>query len=110
MAEKPKLPSGQVVNWDYSGSQTVYANIMGFSMSPFDIAITFGHIGVATPTEVEALANVKVLISPEQADNLMKLLTIAVRAFVENNGPLRTIGALNEDSINQQLEASLIKR
>ena len=109
MADKPKLPTGQVVNWDYSKAQTVYANIMGFSMTAFDLTLTFGHIGIASPTEVEASALVKVLISPEQAENLRILLDIAVKAYVENNGPLRTQGGLDIESINAQMEASRIK-
>jgi len=109
MPTKPKLPTGQLVNWDNSNAQIVYANIMGFGLTPFDISLTFGHIGMATPKQVEASASVKVLLSPEQAENLRMLLGIAVKAYVENNGPLRTVGALNVDSVNEQLETSLVR-
>jgi Protein of unknown function (DUF3467) len=107
---KAKLPSGQVVQWKEKEHPTVYANIMGFSLSPFDIGILFGELGESTPTLVNGIPNVKVVVSPEQAANLAKLLNVAIAAYVENYGPLRTAGAINLDDVNAQLEASKVAK
>ncbi len=102
---RPKLPSGQVVKWKEQECPTVYSNIMGFGMTPFDIALNFGEIGESTTTEVIGVPRVKVLLSPEQASNLMQLLGVALKKFTENNGQLRTAGAVNIVEISKQLDA-----
>lgn len=110
-AEKPqtKLPSGQVMKWKEVEYPSVYANIMGFTMSPFDIALILGEIGESTPTEVSATPRVKLLLSPEQAANLMKLLSVALTTYVQNNGQLRPGGAVNLEDVTLQLEALAAK-
>ena len=106
---QPKLPSGQVMKWKEQDYPTVYANLMGFGMSPFDIALVFGEIGDSTVSEVTGIPKVKVLLSPEQAANLAKLLGVAIATYVQNNGQLRTAGAVSLDDINSQLSAQLVK-
>jgi hypothetical protein len=101
----PKLPSGQVVKWKDQEAPHVYANIIGFSMSGFDIHLIFGEIGESTGSEVTAIPKVKVLLSPEQAANTMKLLGVAVENFVDRYGALRTAGAIDLDNIREQVEA-----
>jgi hypothetical protein len=110
MTEKPlpKLPSGQVVKWKEQDHPTVYANIIGFGMSPFDITLIFGEIGDSTPSEVIAIPRVKVFLSPEQAANAVKLLGIALDTYVGNNGPLRTVGAIDPEEIKAQVEAQKV--
>lgn len=110
MAEKPqvKLPTGQVMKWKEQDYPSVYANIMGFSMSPFDISLIFGELGESTPAEVTGIPKVKVLLSPEQALNLVKLLGVAVAAYVEGNGQLRLAGAVDIEEINKQVNAQKI--
>lgn len=103
-----KLPSGQVVKWKEEDYPSVYANIIGFGMSPFDIFVIFGQIGEATPSEVNAIPKVKVFLSPEQALNLLKLLNVAVDAYVGNNGQLRTSGAVNLEDISAQMKAHIV--
>ena len=78
---------------------------MGFAMSPFDISLIFGEIGESTPTEVTGIPKVRVILSPEQASNLLKLLEVAVETYVANNGQLRTSGAVNVAELNKQVEA-----
>lgn len=106
----PKLPGGQVMKWKDQEYPSVYANIMGLGLSPFDISLIFGEIGESTPTEVLATARVKVILSPEQASNLMKLLDAAITTYVQNNGQLRAGGAVNPEEINNQLEAQRNKQ
>jgi len=79
---------------------------MSFSVSPFDISFTLGEIGDATPTVVHAKPKVKILLAPEQAANLMKLLNVALQAYVQNNGVLRLGGAVNLDEVNEQIQAA----
>lgn len=102
---QPKLPSGQVMKWKEQEFPTVYANIMGLGMTPFDMALVFGEVGDSTATEVTGIPKVKILLSPEQASNLMQLLGVALKKFVENNGQLRTAGAVNIVEISKQLDA-----
>src|SRR5260370_29817335 len=88
MTEKPqaKLPSGQVVKWKELDHPSVYANIIGFGMSQFDINLIFGEIGDSTPSQAVAIPKVKVFLTPEQAANTMKLLSVALEAYVAGNG------------------------
>jgi Protein of unknown function (DUF3467) len=104
MANEPKLSTGQVVKWQEREYPIVYSNIMGFSMTAFDISLVFGQVGEATPEEVKGIPQVKVLLSPEQATNLMKLLDISLKAYVEKHGEIRTSGAVNLEHIQRQME------
>jgi hypothetical protein len=112
MTEKPqpKLPSGQSVKWKEQETPTIYANIMGFGMSPFDISLVFGEIAEATVTEVNAIPRVRVTLAPEQAANLVKLLGLAVGSYVENNGQLRTTGAVDLDLLEAQVKAQKVTK
>ena len=73
---------------------TVYSNMMGIGMTPFDIAIVFGEVDHATTDEVLAIPRVKVLLAPEQAANLLQMLGAALTKFSENNGNLRQLGRI----------------
>lgn len=111
MTEKnlPKLPSGQTVKWKDQEHPTVYANLMGFGMTPFDLSIIFGEVGDATPEHVTGIPRVKVLLTPEQASNLATLLGVALSTYVTNNGQLRTSGAVNVEDFTRQLAANKVK-
>ena len=100
---RPKLPGGQIMKWKEQEHPTVYANVMAFGMTPFDIALVFGEIGDSTSTEVTGIPRVKILLAPEQAANLMQLLGVALKTFVENNGQLRTAGAVNLEDVHKQI-------
>jgi hypothetical protein len=104
----PRLPTGQTIKWLEADLITQYANIMALAMTPFDISVTFGEIGIATADEVEAAAKIRIVLSPEQAANLMKLLTIAVGKYTGRNGALRTSGALDEAVFEKSLEENLV--
>lgn len=91
------------MKWKEQEHPVVYANVMGLGMTPFDIALVFGEIGDSTSTEVTGIPRVKILLAPEQAANLMQLLGLALKTFVENNGQLRTSGAVNLEEINKQI-------
>jgi hypothetical protein len=110
MADKtePKLPSGQVAKWKDQECPTVYANMMGLAMTPFDITVILGEVGDAKPEEVTGIPRVKLLLSPEQASNLAKLLNAALEQYIENNGQLRTGGAVNLDDFKKHLMANRI--
>src|SRR5450631_3323326 len=101
----PRLPSGQVVKWREQETPPVYANIIGFGMSAFDIHLLFGEIGESTSSEVTAIPKVKVFLSPEQASNTMQLLSVALETYVARYGQLRTVGMVDLDNIRSQLEA-----
>jgi hypothetical protein len=107
---QPKLPSGQSVKWKEQEAPSVYANIMGFGMSTFDISLIFGEIAEATVTEVTAIPRAKIILAPEQAANLMKLLGLALTSYVENYGQLRTAGAIDMDQLQAQIAAQKIPK
>ncbi|MHB1700942.1 MAG: DUF3467 domain-containing protein [Acidobacteriaceae bacterium] len=109
MSAQVKLPTGQVMTWKQHEFPTVYANLMGFGISPFDITLIFGELGESTSTEVLGVPKVKILLSPEQASNLQKMLGIAVKTYVDNNGPLRTAGAVNVEELTKQVDAQKVK-
>ena len=103
---KPKLPSGQVVTWNEEKVSTYYSNLMAFSMTPFDITVIFGEVGQANENEVQGIGKARIILSPEQAMNLHKLVGAAVMRYVEVNGPLRTAGAVDLDVFESALNAN----
>jgi len=107
--KKPRLPGGQTVVWKDEAFPTVYSNLIGFSLTPFDISIMFGEVGEGTHTEIKGTPKVKVLLSPEQASNLMKLLGVAIKSYVEANGLLRAGGAVNIDDLQKQMDVQKTK-
>lgn len=109
MTDKPKLSTGQVVAWNEEKGTSFYSNLMGIAMTPFDIGIIFGQIGQATSTNVEGLMQAKILLSPEQVKNLIKLLSIALEKYVSVNGALRLGGDLNEDVFVKELEENRVE-
>ena len=110
MAKPPmKLSNGQTVKWKEQDFPSVYTNIMGLGMSPFDITLIFGEIGDSTPTEITANPRARVIMSAEQAANLVKLLDFALSNYVKNNGQLRAGGAIDMDLLANQVEAQSVK-
>jgi hypothetical protein len=100
-----KLPSGQTVKWkDDAAFPLVYANLMGFTLTAFDIGILLGLVGDSTPTEVTGIPQVKIVLAPEQAENLMRLLGLALETYVSQHGPLRKSGAVNLADLQKQIE------
>jgi hypothetical protein len=77
-------------------------------MTPFDITLLFGEIQSATATELRANPRAKISISPELASNLHQLLGLALKAFVEGNGPLRPSGTLDVAEVTKQMTQSLV--
>ncbi|MFC5864267.1 DUF3467 domain-containing protein [Acidicapsa dinghuensis] len=104
-----KLQTGQTVTWDNSQLISIYANTMAIGLTPFDLSLTFGEIGYATPEQMQAVGRVKLILAPEQASNLMKLLSIAVQKYVENNGELRVAAAVDPDLFSRTLQENLVK-
>ena len=74
---------------------TVYCNMMGIGATAFDIAIIFGETDKATKDEVVGIPRVKVLLSPEQAANLVTMVQTVLAEYVKDNGPLRQAGRIN---------------
>ena len=107
---KPKLSSGQTVIWNEEKQAVYYSNLMGISMTPFDLSILFGQIGIASETEIQGLVLAKVILSPEQVQNLIKLLSIALKQYIEGNGQLRSGGALNEEAFVKEIEGNKVVR
>jgi hypothetical protein len=110
MADKTEIddaPKNRRTVWADHEAPAFYANITGFSMTPFDITLQFGEIQSATAIEVKAIPRAKVIISPEQASSLLQLLDVALGAFVKGNGPLRTAGTLDVADLHRQVNESL---
>jgi hypothetical protein len=103
-----KLPTGQIINWNTQNLASVYANIMAISMTAFDLSIMFGEIGYATPESVEAVGRVKIILSPEQASNLIKLLSVAVEKYAATNGDLRTSASVDVEAFSKTLTENMV--
>ena len=98
------MPDGRGMRWVKQDHPTIYANLIGYAMTPFDVSLTFGEVGESTDAELLGIPKVKVTFSPEQAQNLQKLLTVAIDSYVRNNGQLRTSGAMDVNEFIKQLE------
>ena len=105
----PTLKTGQMVKWREQEFPSIYSNILGFGLSAFDVTLIFGEIGDATPTEVTGIPRAKVILVPEQAANLLKLLEIGLATYVQNNGPLRTSGSVDMELLATQVEAQTVR-
>lgn len=95
----------RVAKWKEVEVQTVYANMMGIGMTPFDINIIFGEVAETDADSLTGVPKIKILLAPEQALNLIKLLSFAVDAYVKSNGTMRTSGAVDVGELSVQLEA-----
>jgi hypothetical protein len=109
MAEATSNPSvkKQTV-WADREPQSFYANVAGFNMTPFDITLQFGDIQSATATQLTANPLAKISMSPELASSLHQLLGVALKAYTDSNGPLRSAGALDLADITRQMSQSLV--
>jgi len=105
----PKVDAAKVkrriAKWKEGEFPTVYCNMMGIGMTPFDINIIFGEVVEGDETSLTGVPRVKILLAPEQAVNLMKLLSVAVDAYVKANGSIRTAGAVDVVEMSGQFEA-----
>jgi hypothetical protein len=85
---------------------SIYANMLGIGMTAFDINIIFGEIIKADPSSVTGTPKVKIILAPEQAQNLIKLLTVAINSYAKANGPLRSSGSVDVEELTENFEAS----
>jgi hypothetical protein len=95
-----KPPSGmkQVQGIGDGEYSSLYSNYMGVGATPFDVSIIFAEVD-QRGASVEATPRIKVMMAPEQAANLVMMLTQALQQFVAQNGPLRVSGKI--DTPNQ---------
>ena len=93
--------------WEERDYPTVYANMMGIGMTPFDINLILGEVTKSDDTTLTGTPKVKVLMTPEQAQNLIKLLGIAVTAYEKANGAIRTAGAIDTVDFKEMFDANL---
>ena len=72
---------------------SIYSNFMGVGATPFDVSIIFAEVDQHGRTP-EATPKMKVLMAPEQAANLVLMLTQTLKQFVTANGQLRNGGRM----------------
>jgi hypothetical protein len=101
--------TGQETVWKDVQIPSIYSNVMSVGTTPYDISLTFGEIDSATQSQINVTPRVKLNLSPEQALNLSRLLAVVVEKFVEGNGPLRTVNALDVVEMKRRLEQNTIK-
>lgn len=73
---------------------TVYSNFMGVGATPFDLAIIFGEVDLSEESGTGANPKVKVILAPEQAANLIKMVGDVLKQYVAANGSLRAGGVI----------------
>jgi hypothetical protein len=104
MSENAKLPGGQSLKWLPANYPTIYTNIMAVSWNAFDVSLILGQIGETAGIDTLATPQAKIIMTPEQASNMHKLLGVIVGAYIESNGPLRTAGAVDVEEVQRQIE------
>jgi hypothetical protein len=87
---------------------SIYSNFMGVTASPFDISIIFGEVEQATAAEVVGIPRVKVTIAPEQAANLIQMLSSLLQKYVEGNGALRQSSKVTAEAMAEMLTPSKV--
>ena len=88
-----------------SQAPVFYSNIALVIGSPFDIQVVFAEIAKVTEEELVANARVRVIMSPEQAVLLHRLLGSRIQGFVREQGPLR--GIIEVDDLPLKTEVSM---
>jgi hypothetical protein len=93
----------RIAKWKEIDFPAIYANMMGIGMTPFDINLIFGEVLESDEKSLTGRPLVKVLLAPEQAANLVKLLSIALESYGTTNGALRTAGAIDVKEMTEQM-------
>jgi hypothetical protein len=104
MASGLKLGSGQIARFKEVDHPTVYSNMLGVGATPYDIAVTFAEVERGSPEEVVGIPRVKVLLTPEQANNLVIMLRTILEQYTATNGPLRNAGRVNSEDFAAAIE------
>lgn len=94
----------RVAKWKEVEHPTLYINMMGIGMSPFDINLILGELTESDENSITGTPKIKILLAPEQAANLVKLLSIAIDSYAKANGALRTAGAIDVADVTEQME------
>jgi hypothetical protein len=76
--------------WLSQQHPTVYSNLLGIGITPYDIAIIFGEIANITEGEVVGNPKVRIYLAPEQVGNLIRMLEESLKMYTTNAGPLRS--------------------
>lgn len=97
------------MKWKEQEHPTVYSNMIGIGMTPFDINLIFGEVVDSDKETVTGSPRVKILLSPEQAANLQKLLSVTMDAYTKANGPIRSAGAVDVADLTARVEATMPK-
>lgn len=84
-ARKPRC------SWLPQPHPTVYSNLLGVGITPFDISIVFGEIANITEDEVVGNPKVRIYLAPEQVGNLIRMLEESLKMYTTQAGPLRSM-------------------
>jgi hypothetical protein len=94
METKDKTEQAAIRNpkcsWLPQQHPTIYSNLLGVGITPFDLAIIFGEIANITEDEVVGNPKVKIYLAPEQVGNLIRMLEESLKMYTTNAGPLRS--------------------
>lgn len=104
-AKKP-----QTTIWtDGSNPPTFYANVIGVGSTPYDVTLLLGEMQNATETQITATPRAKIILTPELAANLGRLLDAIVLAYIDGNGPLRAAGQSSVEELKRKLIDAAVK-
>jgi hypothetical protein len=70
----------------------VYANVGTVLSTPFDIQFVFGELREVTPDGAVAKAEIRVVVTPELAEIVLRALSTRLQMFIKQTGPLRNMG------------------
>ena len=97
-------PSGasQKQRWKSDPSPTYYSNVAAVGLTPFDVTIIFGEVERANATEVLCAPKAKLILSPEQASNLIQMLTKGLSTYSAQFGQLRSASLAGVASLSDE--------
>lgn len=97
----------RTVKWQEVEVPTVYSNTTGIGMTAFDINLVFGEIVRNEAESTLAVPRVRIVLSPEQAVNVAKMLTMVTETYRKVNGEIRSSGTIDVSAMSKTAEAQL---
>ncbi len=84
----------------------VYSNVVAVISTQFDLQLIFGEAAQVTDQAVIGKALVRVIMTPEHAQFLLRLLQVRLDQFIKTVGPLR-MDAVNSIVVGREVSGSV---
>ena len=100
-------PTSREVPMTESDYETIYSNYIGVEATPFDVALMFAEIdnNRSGDGQIIAIPKVKVIMAPEQAANLMRMLQEVLNKYIQRTGVLRQAAIQADLEANSEVQS-----